>query len=109
MNLSRNEVSATRSPWDGTDKISSWLEDKAKEGWFVDSFSFKMFNSVISFHFVRCKPVQATIVYEEVSSILWNQKNYEDELPEDCRFVWKAENYAIYTDTIPELVDDDIK
>ena len=82
MDLSRNTLTVSRSPWEREEKTSQWLSQKAAEGWFVDSFKFKFFNISIQFRFVRCEPVEANIYYEEVSSINWDPKYYESTLPE---------------------------
>lgn len=109
MDLSRNSLTATRMPWESTTKTSEWLQNQAANGWFVDSFRFKFFCTSVQFHFVRCEPVEATIVYEEVGSVNFDLDYYQSTLPDGFHFVCKDENYAIYTDTTPVLTDDDIK
>ena len=108
MNLSRDVLVVNRSPWKSNLNTSQWLEEQAMNGWFLDSFKFRFFCSVISFTFKRCEPMEAEFIYCTMFPQTFSVATYEQELEEGFRVLAYDENYVAITNATPVFSFQDI-
>ena len=108
MSLSRDVLTVNRSPWESSAKTSQWLENQAREGWFLDSFRFRFFCSVANFTFKRCEPMDAEFIYCTMFPQTFTVASYEKELEEGYRVLAYAENYVAITNATPVFAFQDI-
>ena len=109
MNLSRDNITAIKSPWTKENKVKEWLEDQAANGWFLDSFKFKFMNCAVEYTFRRCEPIECEFYYTTMVPQLFNKEEYEKDLEDDWYVVAYAENYLALANAKPVYTYEDIK
>lgn len=109
MNLSRDVLTETKSPWTAERKIKEWLEKQAANGWFLDSFKFKFMNCSVSFTFRRCEPMEVEFYYSTMTPELFNKEEYEKDLEDGWYVVAYAENYLALANGKPTYTSEDIQ